>query len=121
MKAKEYFEKYEAGLTDGNEENGNTAIADFLTELVQEIETIKKVRHVQCDRGFLPILKEQNDKYKAVVRMFVKKYGASPIKPEGFEMILEKNFPGMDVVGKMKNPRAPARKVDTHTREAGDA
>ena len=114
MKAKEYYEKYKAGLVSADEKVSLPAARGIITELMDEIGAVAKARHVQFDRGIIPIFREQNEKYKAVVRLFEKEYGASPIRMDGFELVLEKHFPG--VVEKMKG-RAARGKIDTHTRE----
>jgi len=116
MKAQEYYEQYKDGFLNKDEAIYLDAANKFLVELFKEADELRKIRHVKYDRGFLPILREQNEKYRAVVRLFVKKHGASPIKPEGFEEILAERFPGMNVVEKMKG-RAPRPEMDTHTRE----
>lgn len=114
MKAKEYFEKYEAYLIYADEKVALPAAHGIVTELMDEIGAVAKARHVQFDRGIIPIFREQNEKYKAVVRLFEKKYGASPIREDGLEIVFEHHFPG--VVEKMKG-RAARGKIDTHTRE----
>lgn len=114
MKAKEYYEKYKTGLASAEEKTYLTAAQGFISELLTEAKTIADARHVKFDRGFIPVLRELNEKYKAVVRMFEKEYGGSPIKPDGFELVLEARFPG--IMGKLGG-RDPRRKVDTHTRE----
>ena len=115
MKAKEYYEKHKAGLINVDKETALTATLGLIYELMNEVEAIVKARHVKYDRGFIPILREQNDKYKAIVRMFEKEYGASPIRTDGFELVLENRFPG--ITEKLRGPRSASRKVDTHTRE----
>ena len=114
MKAKEYFEKYKAGLLASEDKAFVAAAQCLIYDLFTESKRIVEVRHVKSDSGFIPILKEQNDKYRAIVRMFEREYGVSPIRADGFEIILEQHFPG--VVAKMKG-RAPCAKVDTHTRK----
>lgn len=114
MKAKEYYEKHKAGLVNADKETALTATLNLIHELMNEVETVVKARHVKYDKGFIPILREQNDKYKAIVRMFEKEYGVAPIRMDGFELVLENRVPG--VVELMKG-RSASRKVDTHTRE----
>ena len=106
MKAKEYYAKYKAGLMSADEEIFLSTIREFLSELFNEINTIKEARHVRFDSGFFPILREQNEKYKAVVRLFEKEYGSSPIREDGLELFLEHMMP--EVVKKMKGRAAGA-------------
>ena len=114
MKAKEDYEKYKAGLVSADEKVSLPAARGIITELMDEIGAVAKARHVQFDRGIIPIFREQNEKYKAVVRLFEKEYGASPIRMDGFELVLESPFPG--IMGKL-DARSLRGKVDTHTRE----
>ena len=103
MKAIEYYEKYKTGLLSEDNETYIPATQGLISDLLDESRALADKRHVQFDRGFIPILREQNEKYKAVFRLFVLDYGASPIKENGFEIILENHFPG--VTEKMKSPR----------------
>lgn len=95
MKAKEYYEKYKDGLASEDRDTYLPAAHGLLSDLFLEAEEISRVRHVKFDRGAIPILREQNDKYKAIVRMFHKEFGYSPLKPDGFELVLEEKFPGV--------------------------
>lgn len=103
MKAKDLYAKYKDGVMSQEDAVYIPAVRGLVSDLIGEIKEIAEVRHVQFDRGLLPIMREQNDKYKAIVRMFEKEYGASPIKPDGFEIVLEDLFPG--VVKKMQEHR----------------
>ena len=100
MKAKEYYEKYKLDILSVDQGKYIPATQNFIQELFAEMQTISKARNVRFDRGLISIMKEQNDKYKAVVRLFEKEFGASPLRLDGFEMILERRFPG--VLEKMK-------------------
>lgn len=107
MKAKDLYVKYKDGAMSQEKDVYLPAVRGLVSELIDEIKAIAEVRHVQFDRGLLPIMREQNDKYKAIVRMFEKEYGASPIKPDGFEIVLEDLFPG--VTKKMRRRRNAGR------------
>lgn len=78
MKAKEYYEKYKTGLVSADDKTYLPAACGIITELLGETKTVMAARHVKYDKGLIPILREQNDKYKAIVRMFEKEYGAAP-------------------------------------------
>ena len=87
MKAKEYFAKYEEEimkeatqtevLTDGN-------IVKLFVEMFSEMKKIIEVRHIQNDNSLMSLIREQNDKWNAIERLFIKKYGVSPIAHNGF-------------------------------------
>ena len=114
MKAKEYYEKYKTGLASADNETYLPAARGIIVDLLNETKAVMEARHVKFDKGLIPILREQNDKYKAIVRLFEKEYGASPLREDGFELVLENRFPG--VMKEMKG-RSGRRNLHTHTRE----
>lgn len=90
-KAKEYYELYRVALT--NEERVNQALSDLIKDLNDEVMELQKTRHVKFDRGLMPILKETNQKWNAIVRLFEKEFGASPVKPDGFKIFWINKMP----------------------------
>ena len=70
MKAKEYFVKYADNIKSSDRTISSTAIGEMLTEMLKEVQEIAKIRHCSLDIGMISILKEQNQKYNAVVNMF---------------------------------------------------
>ena len=96
MKAKEYFEKYEDGIMEEAKEpgiRGDGPAAKMLIEFTKEMQQILKDRHVQFDRGVVPVMREQNQKWNAVVNLFEKKYGDSPIRRDGFYRAMRTEIP----------------------------
>lgn len=83
-KAQEYYELYKRALM--NPEKSSRAISDLIIELNIEVKELQKIRHVKFDRGIIPILKETNRKWNAIVCLFEKEYGASPIVRNGFRI-----------------------------------
>jgi hypothetical protein len=67
MKAKDYFTKYEQALVSSDAEECSAAIADML--------------------------KEMNQKWNAIVRLLEKKYGATPIVKDGFQLYWVRRMP----------------------------
>lgn len=86
MKAKDYFTKYEQALVSSDADECSTAIADMLNEMNSEVQNLLTVRHVKTDAGTFPIFKEMNQKWNAIVRLLEKKYGATPIIKDGFQL-----------------------------------
>ena len=70
MKAKEYFVKYADGIKSFDPTVSSAAIGEMVTEMLKEVQEIAKTRHCSLDRGMISILKEQTQKYNAVVNMF---------------------------------------------------
>lgn len=93
MKAKDYFAKYEQALASDNSDECSTAIAEMLNEMNSEVQNLLKVRHVKTDAGTFPIFKEMNQKWNAIVRLFERKYGATPIVKDGFQLYWVRKMP----------------------------
>lgn len=93
MKAKDYFAKYEQALASDNSDECSTAIAEMLNEMNSEVQNLLKVRHVKTDAGTFPIFKEMNQKWNAIVQLFEKKYGATPIVKDGFQLYWVRKMP----------------------------
>lgn len=90
-KAKEYYDLYKNRMI--NPETVNQAISGLITDLNNEVEELKQIRHVKYDHGFLPILKEMNQKWNAIVRLFEKEFGKSPIIRDGYRIFIIKQIP----------------------------
>ena len=92
MKAKDYFDKYHqqiweeanAMMTGTNVVLTDGPMAQMFIEFATEMKDIIKLRNAKTDNAVLAIIAEQNQKWNAVVRLFEKKYGQSPIKRNGF-------------------------------------
>lgn len=93
MKAKDYFTKYEQALVSSDVEECSSAIANMLNEMNSEVQNLLKARHVKIDAGTFPIFKEMNQKWNAIVRLFEKKYGATPIVKDGFQLYWVRKMP----------------------------
>lgn len=64
-------------------------VLDIVCEFAKEVADIAKTRNVKALRVNDAIIKEQNDKWNAVCRLFEKKYGKgrSPLKHNGFLLV----------------------------------
>lgn len=97
MKAKEYYEKYNhliPVLPDVAklEEVLLSIFHDFEKE---QTEIIAK-RHAQRDDAAVAIIREQNQKWNALVRIFEENHeGRSPIKRDGFKHVWERRVPAL--------------------------
>jgi len=83
LKAKDYYEKYSDGL-----ENNKTyveSVRKMINEMLDEAVTLCKVRHAGSDSALYGVLKEMNQKYNAVCRMF----NPPVIKENGFKLIVD--------------------------------
>lgn len=68
MKAKEYYAKYGERLM--NPETDKEALADLLTDFVDETTKIIKQRKVSTNKAVLAVIDELNNKWNALCEMF---------------------------------------------------
>lgn len=93
MRATEYFEKYEQPLMEVFRiwgEKASDVAVDFASEFLRETGDICEMRHVTLMSGLKGVVKDQNNKWNKVVRLFTAKYGFSPIKQDGFKELFKK-------------------------------
>ena len=87
MNAKEYFEKYGEDIWEEAHDpkiRRDGPMAKMFIAFSVEVKEIIKERNVKTDDGLMGIIRSQNQKWNAVVNLFVKQYGVSPIKRDGF-------------------------------------
>lgn len=58
---------------------GMSSAHRLYTEMRREIVALMNKRQVQTDRGAMAVIREVNDRWNAVVNMFVKRYKISPL------------------------------------------
>lgn len=75
MKAKEYFEKYDALIVEDVKNNSTKNTTKLVIELSTEVETLYKARKGNSNSALVGCIREVNDKWNAIARMFSKKYG----------------------------------------------
>lgn len=95
-KAKDYYELYKLELMSEDDETVNNALSKFIMAFNDEVSELQKIRHVRFDRGIIPIMKEMNQKWNAVVRLFEKEYGCSPIRLDGFKIFWTQSVPDFE-------------------------
>jgi hypothetical protein len=95
MKAKEYFAKYDEAIWQEAHEpevKKDGAMAKMLIDFTSEMSGIIKARNIKTDQGLLGLIEELNVKWNAVVNLFTKKYGASPIRRDGYRIAINKEL-----------------------------
>lgn len=75
MKAKEYFEKYDSLIIEDVKNNSTKNTTKLVIELSTEVETLYKARKGNSNSVLVGCIREVNDKWNAIARMFSKKYG----------------------------------------------
>jgi hypothetical protein len=78
MKASDYFEKYKTSI------NTKEGAAELFIEISKEVEEIAQKRHATSDDAARAIVKELNQKWNALARLFEKNLGQSYIIRDGF-------------------------------------
>ncbi len=97
MKAKEYYAKYRDRIASKDDKESLQGVCDMLFELGLEAQELIAKRKVRSDCGAVAVLRELNDKYNAVCRMFERDYGAPIIKQDGFMTYWRKQIPELDL------------------------
>lgn len=96
MKAKDYFNKYEASFfPDGKVPETfipNKVYFDLFLELSEEVISISKLRNASSDKATIAIIKEVNQKWNKLGSLFIKKYKWSPLKEDGFKRWWDKDL-----------------------------
>ena len=95
MKAKQYFEKHRQEMTCGDEKRVQTAINQLVLELNDESKDMLKARNGITDRAAVSVLRELNEKYNAIISLFEKHYGASPLVRDGYLNFWKNRIPAI--------------------------
>ena len=96
MKAREYYTKYKERIASTDDKVSLQGVCDMICELSSEAKEMITKRNIRTNRGSISVLRELNDKYNAICRMFEKEYGASPIKKDGFMSYWRNQIPELD-------------------------
>lgn len=90
MKAREYYETYRDGLISGEQtyHQMDTVRALFL-DMSLEAQELMKARQVKTADGVSSVIKEQNQKWNAIVRLLEKKDGITYYKRNGFQEYIQ--------------------------------
>lgn len=97
MKAKEYYAKYKDRIASKDDKESLQGMCDMIFEFCLESKELIEKRKVRSDCGGVAVLRELNDKYNAVCRMFERDYGTPIIKRDGFMVYCRKQIPELDL------------------------
>ena len=95
MKAKEYIEKYRSGIESGDVNAVNKAINDLAIEMSQEAAQIMTQRGAVRESAIVAVMKEQNDKWNAIVKEF-----PEILQRDGFKRLWLHRMPELQKVWK---------------------
>ena len=88
MKAIEYYEQYRPIFCRAIPvEQLEMHVIELFEDFNEEAYALSITRKAVKPESWRAILKEQNDKWNALVRIFQKKDGISPIKENGFQIL----------------------------------
>lgn len=88
MKAKEYFNKYKNGLASEDKDTYVLTFREMYQEMFKECVDIMETRRVKENDAVVSVFKEMNEKYNAICRLLAKEYENSPIKENGFAVLV---------------------------------
>lgn len=88
MKAKEYAKRYLESADQDKE------LSEICLAMISEITYICSQRHVGSNLGLANVVREQDSKWRAFVRIV----DNSKINPDGFFVTLRRNFPGFEEI-----------------------
>ena len=92
MKAKEYFDREIEGIEAAIVNNDGASLGEIGKKLyidfLNEAHAICVNRHVKFDRGFHPIIREQNQKWNALAKMIEAEIGVSVFRRDAFKNTL---------------------------------
>ena len=97
MKAKDYYEQFGAALlAESYHEEKFDELNKLVMAFVREEKEIIESRKMCTDRGAVAVIKEQNEKWNALVAIFEKKHGVSPIVRNGFMILMKSKIPELE-------------------------
>lgn len=88
MKAKDYFNKYKNGLASESKDAYVLAFGEMYQEMFKECVDTMHTRNIKRNDAVVSVFKEMNEKYNAICRLLAKEYGNSPIKENGFAVLV---------------------------------
>lgn len=83
MKAKEYYEKFK-GLAEAEDTEAGEICWSILMAFSDDMLEVCKVRNVKRNEAVVGVIKEQNQKWNAMIHIFEKKHGECMLAPNGF-------------------------------------
>lgn len=86
MKALEYYNKYGPEFFNLKAKDEiDDIVLSLIREFNQEIVSLCEIRKVETNMGMAGIILELNQKWNALITLFVKGYGLSPIVTDGYK------------------------------------
>lgn len=87
MRAKDYAYQF---LQDPTDET----LARIAADMLLEVPTIVRKRNIKLDRGFISVIKEQDQKWHCFARQ-VAKNGYPEVREDGFTMLVWSRYPDL--------------------------
>ncbi len=100
MKAVDYYNRFAEDVYTEWKETGKTEkLRELLQAFVDEFNEIRDARMVRSDRAVVSLVREFNQKWNKLVRIFEQEYTESPIKENGFWAFMESVIPELKKFG----------------------
>lgn len=94
MKAIDYYNTYgERVFDEAVKDEGTNVLSELTIAFIHETKELIGIRNAKTDKAAIGIIREQNEKWNALVTLFEKKKKASPIIRNGFRVLMEKMMP----------------------------
>ncbi len=98
MKAKEYYEKYHSEFTSSNVEDVKKAACGLMRDMFGELTELLKKRKARTASAIMGIVRELNDKYRAIVNLYETKDDIPFFDHEGFMKVCRDNIKGFSML-----------------------
>lgn len=87
MKAIDYYEKYGKAIYEerSGEEKSPESTYRLIIAMSKEMKDLCDRRHVKRISAMAGVIKEMNERWNAICKLFEKEYGKSPIVRDGFK------------------------------------
>ena len=90
MRAADYINKYGEPFSKlTSDEERKKMIFEIADAFYQELRELMEVRHITTERGLYHAVNELNAKWNALARLFEKYYHVSPMKRDGFRIMID--------------------------------
>ncbi len=100
MRAKEYYQKYHDRIIAEAAGDDGKVLHELVVEMSEETKELIERRNIKDARALGAVIAEGNEKWNALVRLFEKEHGASPLKKDGYKNFWLNQMPQLKEVVK---------------------
>lgn len=107
MKAKELYQSHRDAILAADVKVSTQGISDLIHDLLVDLQALQTARKPRTNSALVGMISEINQKYNAVVSLFEKNEGFTPIKPDGFRWYMEQEMPKLKYAFEQEIRRSP--------------